>query len=124
MERPPVNLLFVLSLIIIIIIAGASFVHYFEGWNWIDSVYWATTTISTIGYGDLVPQLEITKIFVIFYILIGVSTTVYGLFYLASYMIKRNEDHFENFRKHPKKLPTQVIGKTARKIRKMKYNMK
>lgn len=124
MERPPKGLFFIVFLILLIIVIGAVFVHYVEDWPWVDSFYWATTTISTIGYGDLVPQLEITKLFVIFYILIGVSTAIYGLFYLASYIIRKNEVHFENFRKHPKKIPTQLIGKTAKKIRKMKYEMK
>jgi len=124
MERPPKGLFFIVFLILLIIVIGAVFVHYVEDWPWVDSFYWATTTISTIGYGDLVPQLEITKLFIIFYILIGVSTAIYGLFYLASYMIRKNEVHFENFRKHPKKMPTQLIGKTAKKIRKMKYEMK
>lgn len=118
MERPPTNILFIVCLILIIITIGASFMHYIEGWTWIDSFYWATITISTIGYGDLVPTLEISKIFVIFYILIGVSTAVYGMFYLASFMIKKNENYFETFKKHPKKLPTHFIGQTAKKWRK------
>ena len=40
------------SLLVIIL---ATVVGIIEGWNVVDSVYFAVVTISTVGYGDLVP---------------------------------------------------------------------
>ena len=47
-----------------------------EGWSVIDSVYFAVVTGMTIGYGDLVPQSSISKIFTIFYALLAVGLFV------------------------------------------------
>ena len=30
--------------------------HHAEGWGWEDSIYFTTSTITTVGYGDLVPH--------------------------------------------------------------------
>ena len=53
--------------------AGALFFHQVEHWGWLDAFYFCTITLTTIGYGDLVPQTDAGKLFDIFYVLIGIG---------------------------------------------------
>eukprot|EP01035_Chromulina_nebulosa_P018156 gene18156-23811_t len=52
---------------------GVIFYHINEGWDVLDCIYYICVTISTIGYGYFHPTKRSSKIFTIFYILIGVS---------------------------------------------------
>lgn len=53
------------------ILFGAAIFHWMEGWNWLDAIYFAVVSLTTVGYGDLTPTRPITKVFTIFYILNG-----------------------------------------------------
>lgn len=44
--------------LVIITVCGALLLHITSGSNVIDSVYWAVVTLTTVGFGDLVPQEE------------------------------------------------------------------
>jgi len=55
------------------LLIGTTFYHYIEKWAWIDSLYFSTITLTTIGYGDFVPTTPLSKIFTIFYIIIGIG---------------------------------------------------
>ncbi len=46
--------------------------RYLEGWDWLDSFYFVVITLTTIGYGDLTPTRDISKLITIFYGLNGV----------------------------------------------------
>ena len=44
-----------------------------EGWTWVDSVYFSVITVTTVGFGDLTPTSDFTKLFTVAYVLTGVS---------------------------------------------------
>jgi voltage-gated potassium channel Kch len=52
---------------------GTVVYHYVEGWNWLDSLYFSTITLTTIGFGDFAPQTDAGKIFTIIYIVVGIG---------------------------------------------------
>ena len=67
-----------LTFIALSILAGSTvFFHYQEGWTWIDSWFFTVTTISTVGYGNLVPATDFGKIATTVLIFSGIG--VFGL---------------------------------------------
>jgi hypothetical protein len=57
----------------VVLVVGTVFYHYVEGWNWVDSVYFCTITLTTIGYGDFAPTTEAARLFTIAYVLVGIG---------------------------------------------------
>ncbi len=82
------RLIFAVTLILILIAVGTFGFHYLENTSWLDSLYFATTTLTTVGYGDVVPQTRGGKLFTTFFILIGVGTVLYTLTILAQAIIQ------------------------------------
>jgi voltage-gated potassium channel Kch len=56
------------------LLAGATLFYFTtEGWSLIDSLYFSVMTMSTIGYGDLVPTTALSKIFTIIYSILSIG---------------------------------------------------
>jgi voltage-gated potassium channel len=68
--RAPV--LLVLSLFIV----GTLFYSLVEDWSIVDSFYFSTMTLATVGFGDLAPTTDGSKLFTVFYVLGGVGILV------------------------------------------------
>jgi len=56
--------------------SGTYFYWYVEGWSVVDALYFCFMTMSTIGYGDLVPTTELSKIFTIVYSFLSIGVFV------------------------------------------------
>ena len=68
----------------------ASLVYrWLEGWSWLDALFFSVVTISTVGYGDLVPQTAAGKIFTILYIFSGIGLFVAAAGAMAETLIQR-----------------------------------
>ena len=72
----PAKVLF--SLLLMVIVSGTVFFRWAEGWSWIDSYFFTVVTLSTVGYGQLVPATVIGKIGTTVFIFTGL-----GIFALA-----------------------------------------
>ena len=44
-----------------------------EDWSWVDSLYFSTVAVTTVGFGDLVPSTDGSKLFTILYIAAGIA---------------------------------------------------
>ena len=44
-----------------------------EDWSWVDSFYFSVIAVTTIGFGDLAPSTDASKLFTVFYVIGGIS---------------------------------------------------
>ena len=86
------RIIYILVILMIVLFAGATFYHYIEKWNYLDSVYFSAATITTVGYGDIAPKTDIGKLFTIFYLFMGVGIAVYGLSLMATHFVEVREE--------------------------------
>jgi voltage-gated potassium channel len=57
----------------ILIIAGTVFFHIVEKFSWVNAYYFCVVTLTTIGYGDVVPHTYLGKIATTIYIVLGLG---------------------------------------------------
>jgi voltage-gated potassium channel Kch len=88
-----------------LVILGATFLYqYFEGWVFLDSLYFVVATVTTIGYGDFVPLTSLGKIFTIFFSFFGIAAA----FYIISLVIHFiSHEHVHALRKEVQKNGTK-----------------
>ena len=53
--------------------AGTVVYHTLEDWTWVDSFYFSAVALTTVGFGDLSPSTDVSKLFTVFYIFSGIS---------------------------------------------------
>ncbi len=51
--------------------------HSLESWSWIDSFYFSVTTLTTVGYWDMIPSTEVSRLFTAIYILFWVTSVIW-----------------------------------------------
>lgn len=56
-----------------LIALGTTVYHYLEDWSWVDSLYFSVVAVTTVGFGDLSPSTDASKLFTVLYILVGIT---------------------------------------------------
>lgn len=101
-------------LVVFLLAAGSLSFHYLENWSFVDSFYFTTSTLLTIGYGDLVPSNPVSKVATVVFALLGVSVFLYGLTVITSYYIQKGQQ-FEEYEARKIKDIVSNIGLPFRK---------
>ena len=60
-------------LLLLLLVGGAFFYWEVEGWSMLDALYFCIMTMSTVGYGDLVPTSPLSKIFTIVFTILSIG---------------------------------------------------
>ena len=55
------------------LLIGTVFYHLVEGWSWVDSFYFCTITLASVGYGDFAPTTEASRAFTVVYVILGLG---------------------------------------------------
>ena len=74
-EEPPRNWYFMTAFAGALVLIGAAtvFYHFEEDWSWVDSFDFSTIAVTTVGFGDLTPTTDISKLVTVFYVFTGIS---------------------------------------------------
>ena len=81
-----------LAFTLTVIFCAALVFSFLEGWPFLDAMFFAVATISTVGYGDMVPQTVLGRLFCMAYILVGLGIFVAAASAVAEAVMRRRED--------------------------------
>jgi hypothetical protein len=89
------KLVVLVFLLLLLVTIGTFTYHHLEGWNYVDAAYFSTVTMTTIGYGDMHPTHEVSKIFTIFFIFAGVGTFLFSIGVIGEHYFNRRVEFVE-----------------------------
>jgi voltage-gated potassium channel len=73
--------------------------HFLEKWSWISSFYFSVVTLATVGYGDLTPTTDFSRLITAIYILVGASIALASLGIIGSRYLEIREAKIKARRK-------------------------
>ena len=85
----------IVTLLLTVILAGTVFFRIVEGWSWIDSYFFTVVTLSTVGYGSLVPATTLGKIGTTVFIFLGLGVFALAIQQFGSFAVRKREEHTE-----------------------------
>ncbi|UWQ89596.1 potassium channel family protein [Aliisedimentitalea scapharcae] len=85
----------ILLSLIAVVLSGTIFFRLVEGWTWLDSYFFTVITISTVGYGELVPATALGKIGTTFLIFGGLGVFAVAIREFANFHMQKREEHTE-----------------------------
>lgn len=81
---------------LVVVISGSTvFFHFVEGWGWLDSYFFTVVTISTVGYGNLVPVTAAGKLATTFLIFGGLGVFALAIHEFARSQLLKRQEHNE-----------------------------
>lgn len=105
-ERAKKKIIYAFVMPGIVYVSAIAAYHYAEGWGWEDSIYFTSSTITTVGYGDLVPHTQQGRMLAIPLMWIGIAVGFYFIYTLQEYGKNKIEhridwtiDHFDRIGK-------------------------
>ena len=84
------NILISVLIFLVLLTLGSVVYHNVEEWGWLDSVYFVVMTVTTVGYGDLVPLTAMGKIFTIGFSFMGIVFVFYFISVFGRRMFKKH----------------------------------
>lgn len=107
--------------VVVLMLIGTIFYHSTEKWSWTDSFYFTGITLTTIGYGDLYPTTQMTKIATVFFAFVGIGMVLFFFTIMAEAYIEHQEKNFSlNIQHYTDEL--RKLGENNRKKLKERKN--
>ncbi|EDM70900.1 Potassium channel protein [Roseobacter sp. AzwK-3b] len=89
------KILTLIAMVLMIIAGGTVFFRLVEGWSWLDSYFFTVVTLSTVGYGELVPATPLGKIGTTVFILVGLGIFAVAIQQFGAFAVRKREEHTE-----------------------------
>jgi len=89
----------------------------------LDAVWWTVATITTVGYGDIVPLSELGRIIGIFYMFFGVTFIALSISIVGTRLYKKKFEKEEEMAFDQKKI-LRIIKKLEDKQNEMSQSLK
>jgi voltage-gated potassium channel len=89
----------------------------------LDAVWWTVATITTVGYGDIVPLSELGRIIGIFYMFFGVTFIALSISIVGTRLYKKKFEKDEEMAFDQKKI-LEIIKKLEDKHNEMSQSLK
>ncbi|MBN2868956.1 MAG: potassium channel protein [Flavobacteriaceae bacterium] len=77
-------------LLAILLIIGVLGFRFMSDYSWVDALYMTVITITTVGFGEVQPLDDVSKIFTMFLILTSVVIVGYAITVITEYILSRN----------------------------------
>jgi voltage-gated potassium channel len=77
-------------LLLIVLTFGIVGFRMISNYSWIDALYMTVITVTTVGFGEVVPLDNQSKIFTIFLILISIVVVGYAISIITEYILSKN----------------------------------
>ena len=112
------GLSYILYVNIFIVLVGSSILSVVEEKSFSDSLWWALVTVTTVGYGDIVPTSIFGKWLAVLLMLVGIGTIGMLTSALTNFFVKDNPDKQIKLDKLQDELSSQriLIEKQSEKI--------
>ena len=79
-----------ITLLITLLVIGVLGFKFMSHYSWVDALYMTVITITTVGFGEVQPLDDVSKIFTIFLILTSVIIVGYAITVITEYILSRN----------------------------------
>ena len=79
-----------ISMLLVLLMVGVFGFKYLSHYTWIDAIYMTVITITTVGFGEVQPLDEFSKIFTVFLILASVVIVGYAIKVITEYILSKN----------------------------------
>lgn len=80
-----------LVLLVFMLLIGVFGYRYISNYSWVDALYMTVITMTTVGFGEVIPLDDTSKIFTIFLILASVIIVGYALSVITEYILSKND---------------------------------
>ena len=112
------GLLYILYLNFFIVLLGSSILSVVEEKSFSDSLWWSLVTVTTVGYGDIIPTSIFGKWLAVLLMLVGIGTIGMLTSALTNFFIKDNPDEQIKLDKLQYELSSQriLLEKQSEKI--------
>ncbi|OAD90183.1 potassium transporter TrkA [Aequorivita soesokkakensis] len=79
-----------LFLLLVVFMTGIFGFRFFSDYSWIDAIYMTVITITTVGYGEVMPLSPSEKIFVSLLIISSIFIVGYAISVITEYILSKN----------------------------------
>lgn len=117
------DMILLISAVFTVLVLGAIIFSFLEGWHLIDAFYFVTMTATTVGYGDLTPTTNLSKIITILYALSIIPFVLYAFSAVAKSQIAKVYSKVHHLERKQKE-QEEEIDATERKLRRQKTLIK